>query len=396
MDAPASRINRVNITRVLRTIWLEEGISRVALADRLNLNKSTVSNIVGGLEALGIVEPMAVGTAGPSGGRRPIHLRINPDWGCVMGIEVQTEEFTVVGTNLKGELCYSLSEPVDVRKKGLLRTCTGIIKRFSREMERTGMKLAGIGIGLPGFVDPVRGILQASLPLELFEPVHIASEAQRLLRDTTPILVDNDANCGCWGELTSLSSGKPEDFLFALGEFRKHTVGMEDTRIMALGFGFVINGSVHHGRDFSAGEYRSIYFSPEHTNQLALSDDQARLFLRDPDVNRLVLDELSRHISFLVHILNLKKVIIGGPIEQLADELTQALRNRLAQSWQYPTLPECEIRSSQMGELATAYGAARMFLERLITVPSLTSWADEPPCGADLLESLRSNQQHQA
>ena len=392
MEIPVSRINKVNITRVLRTIWLEEGISRVALADALGLNKSTVSNIVHKLESLGIVEPMSIGSAGPSGGRRPIHLRIKPDWGCVMGIEIQTEAFTVLGVNLKGELCFSFSEPIDVRKKGLLCTATSIIRRFSRELERKGKSLMGIGIGLPGFVNPAKGILQASLPLRIFEPLHLASKAARLLGVNIPILIDNDANCGCWGELTSTSTGKPDDFLFALGEFRKHTVEMDDTRIMALGFGFVLNGSVHHGAGFSAGEYRSIYFSPEHTNQLSLSDDEAKLFLKDQEVNRKVIDELSRHIAFLVHILNLKKVIIGGPIEVLSKDISEVLQCRLQESWQYPDTPVCEIRSSQMGELAVAYGAARMFLEHLITVPALTSLPDTPPCGADLLVYLESVQ----
>ncbi|MCG8477713.1 MAG: ROK family transcriptional regulator, partial [Spirochaetales bacterium] len=157
-------VSKVNITRVLRTIWLNPGLSRVDISRRLGLNKSTVSKIVAYLEDLRIVETAAVGDAGPTGGRRPIHLRIKPDWGCVMGVEIQTEAFTVVGINLHGDVFFSHTEPLDLRRYDLVDAFTGIVERFRSGLEATGMPLIGIGVGLPGFVDPVRGVLTASMP----------------------------------------------------------------------------------------------------------------------------------------------------------------------------------------------------------------------------------------
>jgi hypothetical protein len=96
------------------------------------------------------------------------------------------------------------------------------------------MPLVGIGVGLPGFVDPVRGVLRASMPFEHYEEIEFVRDSRKALDLDVPILVDNDANCGCWGELAFKHSARPQNFLFVLGELRKHTIEMDDYRIMAL------------------------------------------------------------------------------------------------------------------------------------------------------------------
>ena len=382
----AHYISDVNITRVLRAVWLNQGLSRVDISRLLDLNKSTVSKIVGYLEELRIVEQAAVGDAGPSGGRRPIQLQVRADWGCVMGVEIQTETFTVVGINLHGDVFFSHTEPLDLRHADLVDSFIEIVRRFRPSLEATGMPLIGIGVGLPGFVDPVRGVLRASMPLEQYDEVAFVERARDALGVEIPILVDNDANCGCWGELAFKHSTRPQNFVFVLGELRKHTIEMDDYRIMALGLGLVLDGDVHHGTEYSAGEFRSILYRVGTVNQFSISDAEARRFLRDKDVDAMIIDELARHIAFLVNVLNLGKVVIGGPMEILADELIAAIREHIQQNWAYPNMVDCQISVSRLGEQAVAYGAAGMFLEHLIRVPSVRTDQDPTaPCGVELL-----------
>lgn len=382
----AHYISAVNITRVLRTIWLNPGLSRVDISRRLDLNKSTVSKIVTYLEELNLVEQSAVGNAGPTGGRRPIYLQVRANWGCVMGVEIQTEAFTVVGINLHGDVFFSHTEPLDLRERDLVSSFVDIVRRFRPSLEATGMPLVGIGVGLPGFVDPVRGVLRASMPFEHYEEIEFVRESRETLALDVPILVDNDANCGCWGELAFKHSARPQNFLFVLGELRKHTIEMDDYRIMALGLGLVLNGAVHHGTDYSAGEFRSILYRAGAVNQFSISDDQARRFLQDPEVDALIIDELARHIAFLVHALNLGKVVIGGPMEVLAEELIASIHEHMERNWAYPNEIGCHVATSRLGEQAVAYGAAGMFLEHLIMIPTVDSdGAQSAACGVDLL-----------
>lgn len=374
------------MTRVLRTVYLNQGLSRIEISKHLDLNKSTVSKIVSILEEIGIVETAAVGDAGPTGGRRPLHLRIRPDWGCVMGVEIQTEAFTLVGINLQGDVFFSHTEPFDLRRTNLVAAFVEIVRRFHGTLENTGMPVIGIGVGLPGFVDPVRGVLRASMPFEHYEEIAFVAESRRRLGLSIPIMVDNDANCGCWGELAFRYSSRPKNFLFVLGELRKHTIEMDDHRIMALGLGLVLNGRVHHGEDYSAGEFRSILYKPHQINQFSISDVQAKKFLQDPETDMMIVEELSRHIAFLINILNLRKVVIGGPMEILADEIRSAVARFVRTNWAYPEDVKCDLEVSRLGEQAVAYGAAGMYLEHLIEVPSVAGSTDRGvACGIDLL-----------
>lgn len=384
----ATATGQLNITRVLRAVWLNPGISRVDIAKLLHLNKSTISKIVTTLVDIGIVEEVSEGRAGPEGGRRPIHLQIRADWGCVMGIEIQTEGATIVGIDLHGGLFFSHTEPLDLRETDLVTAVSRFVMRFRPVLEATGMRIVGIGVGLPGFVDPVRGTLLASLPLEIYEPVTLAAQVQRRLGIDIPILMDNDANCGCWGELAFSSGDRRENFLFVLGERRKHTIAMDDYRIVALGLGLVLNGRLHHGPEFSAGEFRSVLFDPRRTNQFGLSDEDALLFLRDDDVTARIVDEMARHLAFLIHTLNLSRIVLGGPIETLADQIAEAVETRMREAWAYPTPVTCDIVTSRLRDDVVAYGAAAMFLEHLITFPDVAADREMARSGADLLNHL--------
>jgi predicted NBD/HSP70 family sugar kinase len=377
--------SKTNTTRVLRTIWLNPGTSRVEIARNLNLNKSTISKIVNTLEELGVVEIISVGDAGPEGGRRPLHLHLNPRWGCVMGVEIQTEAFTVDGIDIHGDIFFSHTEPLDIRSTDLIQAFCDIVERFRPSLEATGTPLIGIGVGLPGFVDAARGTLHASMPLESYNPIEFVARAQEQMNHRVPILVDNDANCGCWGELAFKHSERPENFVFVLGELRKHTVEMDDYRILALGLGLVINGRVYHGSSYSAGEFRSILYKNQQVNQFSVTDDQAKLFLQDPQVNALISQELALHVAFLVTTLNLEKVVIGGPIELIADDLAERIKERLVNNWAYPEPVHCSFGVSRLGDKAVAYGAAGMFLEHLFTVPSSPMDDGIAPHGVDLM-----------
>jgi hypothetical protein len=123
---------------------------------------------------------------------------------------------------------------------------------------------------------------------------------------------------------------------------------------------------VHYGRDCSAGEFRSVFRTPESLGQFSLTPDEALRLEQDPQIFAKFTRELSRNIAMLVNTLNMDYVFLGGDIERYEREVQPALAEEIRFNWPYPQRESrCEIRFSSLGEKAVAYGAAGVLLHRL-------------------------------
>ncbi|HKL86315.1 MAG TPA: MarR family winged helix-turn-helix transcriptional regulator, partial [Treponemataceae bacterium] len=54
--ADSNRLHSINTSRILRTIWLNPGISRIKVAEMLDLDRSTVTKIMQVILDKGLVE----------------------------------------------------------------------------------------------------------------------------------------------------------------------------------------------------------------------------------------------------------------------------------------------------------------------------------------------------
>ena len=358
----------INLHRVVRAIWVNSGVSRSWLAGALELDKSTVTKIVAELLKRGIVEESAEGEAGQRGGRKPVYLTVKRDFGCVLGLEIQTEQYTATAIDLDGGVLYSRSAPFSLDGKQIPSIFMDIISEVTSDLEARGLQLLGVGVGLSGLVDSVRGVIRQSLPLGITSPLDFYSSSARLLG--VPLCVDNDANCGCWAELIRNRKAQPREFLFLLGEFRKERVGDAAGGGVSVGMGLVIGGRVHLGANSSAGEFRSIFRVSETKSQFSLPQETMRRAEGEEEAFRQVAVELSRNLALLVNTLDLSRVFIGGSIEKYRNVLIPILEDQIQGNWPYGK-KNVIIELSELGELVVAYGAAAMFLERLFGLPAI-------------------------
>jgi predicted NBD/HSP70 family sugar kinase len=358
----------INLHRVARAIWVNTGVSRSWLAGALGLDKSTVTKIVAELLKRGIVEESAQGEAGERGGRKPVYLSVRRDFGCVLGLEIQTERFTATAIDLEGGVLYSRSAPFSPDGKQIPSIFMDIVSEVSKDLEARGLELLGVGVGLSGLVDSARGVIRQSLPLGITAPMEFYSSSARLLG--VPLCIDNDANCGCWAELIRNRKAQPREFLFLLGEFRKERVEDTNGSGVSVGMGLVIGGRVHLGASSSAGEFRSIFRVSETRSQFSLPPDTMRRAEGEEEVFRQVAVELSRNLALLVNTLDLSRVFIGGSIEKYHSLLIPILEEQIQENWPYGK-KNVVIEMSELGELVVAYGAAAMFIERLFSLPAI-------------------------
>jgi predicted NBD/HSP70 family sugar kinase len=353
----------INSSRVLRDIWIHKETSRIQIARNLGLDKSTISSIISELLRIGIVHETTEGEAGPQGGRKPVLLTLNRSYGCVVGIEVRPESYTAVAVDLEGSVIYSKFELAQVSNANFREVLLEVANRVRGELTRTGVPLLGMGVGVAGVVDPQHGLIRYSIPLQMTESFDFQSSIANGY--DLPIFVENDANACAWGELAFHRGKRLRNVLFVLVEFRDLHDRSRIHERTGVGMGIVIGGRVHYGRDFSAGEFRSVFRSPENKGQFSLSEEDAFRLEEDPAVLARFFRELSRNIAMVVNTFNLDHVFLGGDIERYEGEIQPVLAEEIQFNWPYPGGVRCAIRFSSLGEKAVAYGAAGMVLHRL-------------------------------
>jgi len=362
----ANTLNEINVSRVLQKLWFSKGISRVEIARELGLGKSTVTNIVAALMKRNLVKRVKAGESGPAGGRRPTHLMVNGRYGYILGIEIQTDHYTAVAADMLGEVIRSDSGSMRF-DTDIVSTFQDVTARLRASTRSISLPLIGIGVGTAGIIDPHKGIIRKSNPLNIREPVDFYRAIAS--RQEVPVLIENDAKCCCWGELAFKKTERHANFMFVLGEFRAGRTVKSGYWGIAVGFAFVLNGRVHYGDDFSAGEFQSILWKEPNQGQFSLSDAAARRIRKDRAVLLKVLRELCAHIALLVNMLNLTCVVFGGEISAYRAEVTKILREEIRRNWSYDNAVDCAIEFATLGDKAVAYGAAGMFLERFFSIP---------------------------
>ena len=359
----------LTLRRVLGALWMRDGSPRIDLAQILGLDKSTITKIAGQLIEAGLVEEGPEGAAGPQGGRKPVSLRVRPDIGCFLGLEIQTERYTACLVNPIGETIASQSRDISFGGRGLRGVFLDVLAELKPLIEGCGSPLLGIGLGLSGIIDTERGIVRKSAPLMIREPVDVAGTMGELL--SVPIRAENDARCCCWSEIVRRRSEPSEDFLFLLGEFRKEAAGDPvGGGGLAVGIGLVLDGQVHRGSDGTAGEFRSVFHETETKSQFSLPFETIRRAPSDPAAFEAVAHELGRNIGLIVNMLDLRRIVVGGAFENHFDALSEILTEEVNRNSAYPGETRCEVRRSPLKEEVVAYGAACMQIARMFA-PSL-------------------------
>ena len=364
--------------RIVRTIWQHPHISRVGIAERLSLDKSTVTNQVNRLIELGIIEEIEEGSASARGGRKPIHLGISRSYGLVLGIEVQVESWLAVAVDLSGAVLGETRGRLKLGPDKAGEAMLKIVNEARSSLCLDGSRLLGVGVGTGGLVDSKKSLIRFSVPLRITSPVDFGKVVASHV--PVPCLIENDANCCAWGELAFNRNEDLRDFLFVLAEYRHDEQSLGMYGGFGVGFGIVLGGKVYTGAHGNAGEFRSAFCEGRGDLQFSLELEELRNLDRDPIALGKAADELARNIALIVNTFDIDRVYVGGDIENLGVDFPAVLRRRLEENWMYPFPKDVRILNSSLKERAVAYGAAGMILDRLVSghgLPILGSVAGE-------------------
>lgn len=382
--ADSNRLHSINTSRILRAIWLNPGISRIKAAEMLDLDRSTVTKIMQVILDRGLVVTAGKNTEQSGVGRRQINLQVNDDIGVVLGLEMQDSSYSAVVTALNGTVLHSFAGLMLSSRENLVDNILGHIETARAFIRREGFRLLGIGIGLPGIVDPYSGVLVRSNSFQCKTPLSVRDELEK--RCGERIFIENDANCCCWGELAFKKENRDRNFLVVLGEFRNLSAFPDRYRGLAIGLGLVIRERVLHGDHFTAGEYRSICATKE-SGQFNIPFERFTALPDDKALLREVYQELTDNLALLVNCVDLTKIVFSGDLAMHRENLEELLRAAIEYNWMYDLERKFIIDFSEHGGKSVCIGAAGLFVEKLFSIPDVADRFHEL-VGYDLFERI--------
>jgi predicted NBD/HSP70 family sugar kinase len=231
----------INRNIVLEMIRANQPLSRADLSRRSGLQRSTVSQIVEQLIRENWVREG--GVASLARGRHPTLLGLNEDL-MVMAVDLHPKQATVAMVDLNGRLLSRSVAPLTSSPAASTRLITNCMQRMRDDFP--GKSIEGIGISLPGRVDPAthRMIFAPNLHWSEFD-LKAAIEKETGL----PVSMENAATACLLAELHfGRLNGVRDAVLVTVSE--------------GIGTGVFANGQIITGSSGMAGEFGHISLDP--------------------------------------------------------------------------------------------------------------------------------------
>lgn len=382
-------VKHINRTALIRLLREAPGISRVDLAARSGLTKSTVSLLTKELIDEGWLAEDDAPVTGALG-RRPTPLRLDGRGLVLIGAELGPDEIHVVSTSVHGEVLVATHAPLaDTSPDGACHQLVEMVTAQAAQARQDGARLLGIGVGLPGAVDTRSGVLQFAPNIgwrQVEVGKRLAGELQSAGLDDVPVYCQNEADLAAIGEI-EFGRRPGDDPLVYI------SCGV------GVGAGIVLNEALFTGATGSAGEVghttlqidgrpcscgrrgcaeayvglkaiaqQAGHWREGHVDRRALADElgnarmkKARTAFRDAG------DALGVLLQNVWTTFNPQSIVLGGETVALGGaHFTDAASARLADFARQAGLPVPGLRVARHGELATAVGGAAFAIHSLL------------------------------
>ena len=375
-----------NIARVLLDLRENGHSSRSELADRIGIDRSTMTSVASQLLEAGLLvegEPQEVG----SRGGRPARLLSLADRRVVSaGISITDTDASWAVASLTGErIGHGRVSRMGERDPAAwialaLEEANEAVSEW-RHDQRQDPIVAGVGVGLPGIVATDGQILIESTALAL-ESVALAPMWSGV-RDaqTERAIFDNDANCAAWN--VAFHGASDEHLVFAHALFHRSSAGLRES-VAGIGLALVLSGQVHYGSASSAGELRGYRWVPPARDQLGIERGAD-----ESDTIASFLEEVVRNVGVVSSVVDPDRVVLAGDLCDYGAEIEAIAADPIRAGAAYGLGEAGRLETAAPGTYSVELGAARMVLHRLFAVPALDADADPSLSWRAVLDSLR-------
>jgi N-acetylglucosamine repressor len=383
-------------SEILKRVRSYPGISRIALARKLQIAPSTIGNYTGRLITQGYLkESESPDKAEYEAGRPPTALQLNPDGGQFIGVDFEARNIMVTSVDFSDrplkhahrDIYESDSVPEIIEK---------IEQAIVEVMPDHQNQLLAIGVGVPGLVDPIRGIAVHYKYIKNWQNIPLIEKLAP--RFNVPVYLENNVRSMALAELWFGQGRGVTDWL---------CMGIRS----GIGAGIVSGGNLLRGANYRAGEVgrwpcpwparhatrfftsdalplavspelqevasvRAILAALERMRQagertvlaaqpgpLTVADMVRAAQQRDTAAVQIIevaAEALGWAVSGLALALSPSRIILAGPLTLLGDTLLNPLRARAQELLQAAGAEAPLILNSTMGEYSGALGAAAL------------------------------------
>ncbi len=392
----AGRPENTTQAKVLKQLRDEGPLSRVELADRLSVSRTTMASEVGRLNELGLAE--SAGPAASRGGRRSTLVDLS-DGVRFVGVSVGATTMSVAVTDGRLKVLGLRHVEMDVRE-GPEHVLANVLDLIRKVLAEQGVQRpSGVGIGVPGPVDFHGGVPVSPPIMPGWDGYPVRETISRELG--CPVLLDNDVNAMALGEQHSGVAKSARDFLYV-------KIGT------GIGCGIVVDGELYRGVDGCAGDIGHIRieeFGPtcacgntgcleaffggaalardaiaaaragrstalasllEENGDLSAVDVSTAVTRGDAHAVQLVRDGGHRVgwvLASLVSFFNPGMIVIGGRVARLGNPLLAEIRGVVYRRSLPLATGNLPVVLSEMGDDGGVVGAAALISEAVFAAP---------------------------
>ncbi len=391
---------------ILKYLYTEGKMPKRELSNRTKMSPPTVNKLIEELQELELVKDYGLGEANQKGGPRPTYYGINPDSRFIIAIDVETYNTKIAVFNLAKEIVGD----VKVTKMKIQNDTEEIIDIISKAVEAhiTGLeidksKIIGAGVAMKGLVNYDLGESYTYL-------THETKTARELLEEklNIPVVIENDAR------VMALAESQ-----FGLAQNVNNVLCLNVN--WGLGLGIIVNGKLYNGNDGLAGEFGHIQVEDDGLlcdcgmrgcletvasgyalQRLAIEGLKKKVPTRlekivgdnydSLDIQTIIetanqgdqfatslLSEvgynLGRGISYLLHIFNPEKIIIGGLVSLAGKYILDPVNYSLNKYSMAQIRNKTEVQVSKLGKKSVILGAYAVFIRALFSEIESTEYS---------------------
>ena len=246
----AAHLRGLNLDRVLAVaIDRPDTFTRAEVSSATGLSAPTVGSLASELIESGVLTDL--GTGPSRGGRRPSFMEFNARYGFVAGIDLGPTHTRLAVADLRGAVVghQVVRTPRSGGPKAVLVKIADQLQALMRQSNVPPGKLLAVGAGAPGAVDCETGRVVALAPnLKGWSDVPMGSILEKVLG--APVIVENDVNLAILGERWR-------------GAARGHDTCAYIWIGTGIGSGIIVQGELHRGHHFQAGEIALMCMGPQ-------------------------------------------------------------------------------------------------------------------------------------